>query len=149
MKITLTGLKSITTKLDALEDTIFSKTLMGDIGMFAMGRIKKRTIAGDDVYGIGFKPYNPLYAKERQKAGYSPSPVDLTRTGSMLSAMTYNESKRSVDIFYMNTTDTENTRNPAKAFWNNAEREFFALSNNDVEGITDIVNKYYRKLMRS
>ena len=146
--IKLTGLKGIIKKAKALEDTIFAKMMMGDIGMFAMGRIKKRTIAGEDVDGIDFKPYNPMYANERVKAGYKKSPVDLTRTGAMLSAMTYDESKRSVNIFFMNTADENNVRNPAKAFWNNEDREFFALSDSDVKGIMKIVKRYYDKLMR-
>ena len=148
MQITLTGLTGVIGKAKALENPIFAKPMMGDIGMFAMGKIKKRTIAGEDVNGLNSKPYNPMYAKERQKSGYKKTPVDLTRTGFMLSSMTYSESRSAVNIFFMNTSDENNVRNPAKAFWNNEDREFFGLSTSDIKGIMSIVHSYYNKLIR-
>lgn len=147
-EIKLTGLPNIRTILEHIHDTSFGYQMMGEIGMFAMFQIKKRTIKGQDVDGLSFKPYNPFYAKARVKDGYKPKPVDLTRTGSMLSSMTYESDKDSVDIFFMNTTDNTGARNPDKAFWNNEDREFFALSEDEVEGIMKIVDKYYRKVMR-
>ena len=152
IKIKLTGIKGIQAKAKALQDTIFARPMMGDIGMFAMRAIKKRTLIGEDVNGLDFKPYNPMYAKERAKAGYSKKPVDLTRSGSMLSAMTADYDRNSVDIFFMNTSDPDpdnDTRNPAKAYFLHQDREFFALSLSDLKGIMQIVKKYYSKLMAS
>jgi len=150
-KITLTidGLAGIKQKAKALENTAFARPMMGDIGFFAMRQIKARTILGEDVDGVDFKPYNPFYAKERAKDGYQVNFVDLTRTGSMLSAMTAEYDRNSVDIFFMNTTDSSGARNPEKAFFLNEDREFFALNQDDIKGIMKIVRSYYQKLIDS
>lgn len=148
-EIKLTGLPGIKTILEYMKDATFGFQMMGEIGMYAMFQIKKRTIKGKDVDGLVFKPYNPFYAKARAKDGYKQKPVDLTRTGSMLSSMTFDSDQNSANIFFMNTTDNTGARNPDKAFWNNEDREFFALSEDEVEGIMKIVDKFYRKIMRS
>ncbi|MDA3788079.1 MAG: phage virion morphogenesis protein [Desulfobacula sp.] len=147
MRITLSGLTGIKGRIKALQNSAFATPMLSEIGMYAMHRIKKRTIKGQDADGIAFKPYNPLYAKERKKAGYQTSTVDLNRTGSMMSSMTYDSDSNSVDLFFMNTSDSTNTKNPAKAFFLQQERNFFALSSEDVKGIMLIVDNYYQRLL--
>jgi len=152
--IELTGLKGLTRKITALRDAPFRDMMLGDIGMYAMTRIKRRTLKGEDVHGLDFTPYSKGYAVERGKRDFPVKPVDLTRTGSMLSAMTYDTNRDSVDIFFMNTQGPEapgyknKERNPAKAFFLHQDREFFELSQDDIKGIKDIVNDYYDKLTR-
>lgn len=148
MDLVLSGIHGIKGRVKKLEKTIFAKQMMGDIGMFLMYAIKTRTIAGEDVYGISFKPYHPLYAKERVKSGYKAKPVDLTRTGSMLSAMNEDATPTQVEVNFMNTRDPSGGSNPEKAFFLNEDREFFAISEEETKQIMLIVDKYYQKLMR-
>lgn len=148
MDLVLTGIYGIKGRLKKIEKTIFAKQMMGDLGMFLMNAIKTRTIAGDDVHGISFKPYNPLYAKERQKAGYQTNHVDLTRTGSMLAAMNEDATSKQVEISFMNTNDPDGGNNPSKAFFLNEDREFFAISELETKQIMLIVDKYYHKIMQ-
>jgi len=146
--ISITGIKGVQGKLKNLANTPFLRPMLSEIGMYAMHRIKKRTLKGDDVNDISFKPYSVAYAKERAKAGFPVKPVDLSRSGSMLSAMTYDTKISSVDIFFMNTTDSTGARNPSKAFFLNKDREFFSLSETDIQGIMKIVSNYYDKLTK-
>lgn len=146
--VELIGIRGLQSKLKRLRDTPFARPMLSEIGMFAMHRIKKRTLKGDDVNDISFKPYSVMYAKERAKAAFPVRPVDLTRSGSMLSAMTYDTNMNSVDIFFMNTTDPSGARNPAKAFFLQKDREFFALSGKDFKGILQIVDNYYKKVLK-
>lgn len=147
MDLVLSGIHGIKGRLKKIEKSIFAKQMMGDIGMFLMNAIKTRTIAGDDVNGISFKPYNPLYAKERVKSGYKAKPVDLTRTGSMLSAMNEDANSKQVEISFMNTNDPDGGNNPSKAFFLNEDREFFAISEIEVKQVMLIVDKYYQMIM--
>lgn len=146
--LSITGIKGLKRKIDYLASTPFLRTLMSEIGMFGMRAIKKRTLLGKEVEGIAFKPYSPQYAKQRAKEGFPIRPVDLSKTGSMLSAMTYDVGKNYVDIFFMNTTDPTGARNPAKAFYLNEDREFFALSEAETKKIQKIVNAYYKKALK-
>jgi len=147
MDLVLTGLHGIKGRLKKIEHSIFAKQMMGDIGMFVMNAIKTRTLAGDDVHGIKFTPYNPLYAKERQKSGYQANHVDLTRTGSMLSAMNEEATSKQVEISFMNTNDPDGGSNPQKAFFLNEDREFFAISALETKQIMLIVDTYYQQVM--
>lgn len=155
VNIELTGLKGIRDKVKLLDDSPFLRFALGDIGMFIMRSIKKRTLIGEDVDGINFKPYSKKYAKERNKRGFPVKPVDLSRTGAMLSAMTYDTDRSSVDTFFMNTSGpkapgySNKTRNPEKAFYLNKDREFFALSGDEINDIVEIVEGYYNKAIRS
>lgn len=146
--IKLTGIKGISRKITKLLDTPFMRRMLSDIGMFGLKRIKERTLSGEDAQGIDFKPYADQYAKERAKAGFPVKPVDLTRSGSMLSAMTYDTGKEHIDFFFMNTSDPTGAKNPEKAFYLQQDREFFALSKSDIKGMLKIVDKYYNKVIR-
>ncbi len=147
MDIELKGIKGIIGKVNALEKTLFAPLMMNEIGLYLLTRIKERTLAGQDVNGIAFDPYSSSYKKWRKKKGYKTSPVDLFLSGSMLSAMTHTATSTSAELFFMNTSDDQDTKNPDKAFWNNEDREFFALSPDDIKGIMNIVGNYYEKLM--
>lgn len=120
---------------------------MTEIGLFAMTRIKSRTVEGEDVDGTPFKPYSPKYAMFRQEHGHPTNKVNLTFTGSMLSSMTFDPDADKVTLYFLNTTDEHGGRNPLKAFFLNQERRFFALSRKDIEDIVDIVERYYRRLI--
>ena len=145
--VRITGIKHLQKKVNKLKKTPFIRPMLGEIGMFSMHSIKKRTLSGEDVHGIAFKPYSKAYSLIRKKKGFPVRPVDLTRTGSMMSSMTYDVNRVSVDIFFMNTSDPSNVQNPKKAFFLQQEREFFALSKQDIQGIVQIVDNYYKRLI--
>lgn len=145
--VELSGIRGIKGRIAKLTSSQLARPMLGEIGMFILLKIKKRTIKGEDVNGLDFIPYTPMYAKSRAKEGYSIKPVDLTKTGSMLSAMDYEYDDNSVDVFFKNTTDKFGGRNADKAFFLNENREFFALSDSDVKGIMVIVDEFYQQLM--
>lgn len=148
-RIELRGVPTIARKIRRLEKSAFSYLMMREIGVFAISEIKQRTILGEDASGISFKPYSKAYAKWREKKGYKSRPVDLSLTGSLLSAMTFTSDKDTTNIFFLNTSDPTGSRNPEKAFFLNQDREFFALSSKDVRGIVKIFNRYYKKVLES
>lgn len=149
-ELILGGIHGIKGRMKKIEKSLFANEMMADIGMYALNAIKKRTLKGEDVNGSDFSPYSPKYALFRKKEGYQVDHVDLNWTGGMLASMTYETSKEGVHLFFMNTSDTRNSRvrNPEKAFYLNQDREFFALSSDDVNKIKDIVKDYYAKLMK-
>lgn len=119
--------------------TAMGKTLMSEIGFFLMSRIKERTSAGKDVDGTPFAPYSAKYAFFRQKKGRPIDKVDLFFSGSMMSSMTMEAEESSVRVFFMPTQDRSGTSNPAKAFWLNKKRQFFAISEKDQQDISTVV----------
>ena len=127
----------------------FGKQLMGEVGMFVMTRIKERTAKGVDVGGSSFKPYSAQYAFFRESKGRPTDKVDLFFTGSMMSAMTPDASESRVRVFFLPTQDRSGSSNPAKAFYLNQKREFFALSPQDKREIGTLVLDEFRKAMQT
>lgn len=122
--------------------------LLENIAQYAIFRIKKRTSAGEDVDGRDFIPYSDKYSLIRQEYGRPTNKVDLFFTGSMMGAITSDISDEQVVLYFMNTSDSSNTRNPLKAFFLNESRHFFALSEEDIKRIEDIVNKFVKNSLR-
>lgn len=147
--IEIKGLRHLKEKIDHIEDNIFSKRLMTEIGLFAQTAIKVRTLQGQDANEAAFAPYTPKYAVFRRLKGRPTNKVDLTFTGSMLSSMTSDPDRKQVDLFFLNTDDEFGGNNPTKAFFLNQKRKFFALSEDDVDDIMKIVNSYYKRLLES
>lgn len=146
MDFVLSGIHGIIAKTKALEKADFTTDMFEEIAVYVMAQIKDRTIKGEDVNGKTFKKYSASYVEQRKKKGYSISPVDLSFSGHMLSAMTSSASAKKAKIFFMDTKDTNDVSAPDKAFWNNETREFFGLSESDEKMIIEIVTDYYEKL---
>lgn len=121
---------------------------MSEIGEYMRFRIQKRTAEGEDVDGKAFEPYSPAYAAARSAAGHPANVVNLFFTGSMMSSMDFEISRDKVDLFFTNSTDPTGTRNPLKAYFLNQKRTFFALSEEDIQGVVDLVNRYYNRVIR-
>lgn len=121
--------------------------LMEEIAQFSMTQIKKRTLAGKDADNHLFEPYSDKYALFRREKGRPTGKVDLFFSGSMLGAMTSDVDSREIRIYFMNTSDSKNSRNSLKAFFLNQRRNFFALSENDVRGIIEIIEEYLSNLI--
>lgn len=146
-EITIDGLNPLKNYLNRLSGGFESKQLMAEIGMFLVGAIKLRTADGEDVEGNKFKPYSPSYALFRKKKGLQTDEVDLFFTGSMMSSMTYDASDTKVKVYFLNTESKgvdggEGAKNPDKAAWLNEKREFFAMSDDDIEEIDEIVDDF-------
>ena len=137
-KMELKGADITAARFQQLQESL-GKQLMGDIGMFLMTRVKTRTAAGIDVDGAPFTPYTAKYAFFRQSKGRPIDKVDLFFTGSMMSAMTMEETKDQVRVFFMGTQDRTGMSNPAKAFYLNEKRKFFAISDQDRVDIGSLV----------
>lgn len=128
-------------------DLINNQDLLEEIAQYAMFSIKKRTLAGKDVNEENFIPYSPRYMLIRASAGRPINKVDLFFTGSMQASMTSDITGNSVRLYFLNTKDRTGTSNPLKAFFLNEDRNFFALSENDVQEIINIVEEYIRNLI--
>lgn len=136
---------------DALDNTV---VLMGQIGAKLNTMIKARTAEGIDAAGDTFDPYSPSYKLWREKAGYPTgltNTVDLTLTGGMMAAMTYEAANDIVTSFFMDTADKRNpnVRNPEKAFFNQELRNFFSIGADEVVEIEDLVTDYINAELRS
>lgn len=122
--------------------------LLEELAQFAMFRIKKRTSAGKEVDGNFFQPYSDRYKLFRQKHGRPINKVDLFFTGSLLSAMTSHIETGGVRLYFLNTEDKFGGKNPIKAYYLNQNRNFFALSNEDIRGLRRIVEEFIDRLIR-
>lgn len=141
--IELQGLRALRFKLRRAEEAVASNPqLMGQIGAYLMFAIKARTGEGEDAQGRSFRPYTEEYAEYRSANGLPTADVDLFFTGSMMSSMTFKASSKSVRLFFMNTTDDEGVRNPAKAYYNQMDRDFFSISADEVEVIEKMVKEW-------
>lgn len=127
------------------ESGITSRLLMAEIGTFLVTNIKLRTAKGIDASGRSFEPYTPKYKFFRQKKGLQTEKVDLFFTGSMISSMTYKATDKVASVYFLNTSDKSGAKNPNKAAWLNEKREFFALSNSDIDEIEEIVDDFIRR----
>lgn len=99
-------------------------------------QIELRTQQGKDYKNQAFVGYSDDYAEYKRK-NYGSDKVNLTLTGNMLSAMTYevteHENGVTGRIFFSNTSSispggSKAVTAPYKAVRNNARREFFGLS---------------------
>lgn len=149
--IEILGLPGVRAKLDRIFTAVENpdRSLLTEIGEYMRFRIQKRTAEGKDVDGKAFEPYSPAYAAYRDETGHPSGTVNLFFTGSMMSSMDFDIAAGKVEMFFQGTQDPSGVSNAAKAFWLNEKRTFFSLSEDDVQGITDIVNEYYNKVIRS
>lgn len=73
--------------------------LMREVGLLARERILRRTAEGQAVDGSAFAPYSAAYAKAKDKATGSSSPVNLQLSGGMLEALVItNVTEKSVTL---------------------------------------------------
>lgn len=145
MTVRITGGERLQRRLRQVRRAIRSQHLFAEVALFQMLQIKKRTIEGKDYQGNKFKPYSDRYAKFRRDRGRPTSKVDLTFTGAMLNSMTYDADAGRARLFFQNTTDENNVRNPLKAFYNHRRRKFFEVSSEDQRQIADIIRRYIRE----
>lgn len=120
--------------------------LMETIAQYALTQIKKRTLEGQDAEYRQFEPYSDRYAMFRREHGRPTGNVDLFFTGSMQASMTSDIGHNSVKLYFGNTRDKNNVRNPLKAYFLNQTRNFFALSESDIQGIVHLAEEYIQSL---
>lgn len=130
---------------------VFSEELLNEIGEYIKFKIKERTLEGRDVSGNAFTPYSDAYKAYREIHGRPTAWVDLFFTGSMQGSMTHEVDGNSgeVKVFFMNTQDKSGASNPEKAFYLNEERNFFGVSEEEIEEIRDIVQEYIEDLIEN
>jgi len=148
-EVRVKGLRELVIKLGKVAKALKGNSyLMGQVGAFVQTEILTRTAKGVDADGNPFDPYSPGYLVQRAKEGRPTDVVDLFFTGSMLSALTYDEAPQQVTLFFMDTTDKFGMRNPEKAYYNQQLRDFFAMSAKDVAAVQDMVSKYIAKALK-
>jgi hypothetical protein len=146
------GAAELQLKLDDVAMALVrNSNLMGQLGSFVNASIKARTSEGRSAEGTPFEPYSPGYARWRKKEGYPTSKVDLTLTGGMFIALTYDAQDDRVTSFFMDTPDKRNpkVRNPAKAFYNQQLRNFFSISADEVKEVEKMIKDYVDQHLRS
>lgn len=147
--VRIEGARELIIKLDKVAEAVASnRYLMGQLGAYVETQVLQRTAKGIDADNKPFPPYSGLYAKRRKKAGRPTNSVDLFFTGSMLSALTYEAERQRVSLFFMNTTDKFGVRNPAKAYYNQQLRNFFAMSAEDVAAVEEMVRKHIARHLK-
>jgi hypothetical protein len=134
-------------RLEGITRDMVSPKLLLRIGAFVKFRIDERTARGVDVEGSAFRPYSPRYKLFRKKEGHPTSKVNLFFSGSMLSALTFSAKGDVAKVFFLPSQDPSGTSNPLKAFYLNKTRRFFAMSAEDIDLITRMVNKHIQKLL--
>lgn len=90
------------TNVDLRDVNVVTPEDMAAVGQFVRQRILERTARGVDASGQPFQPYSEGYAKTKREALGSSGAVDLTVSGEMLRAITYEVGAdgRSVSIFF-------------------------------------------------
>lgn len=144
--IEIKGLNSLLRRLSRLSSDLFGKDIMSEVGLYIIAKIEERTASGVAVTGMPFKPYSPGYSLFKEKRGY-PNIVNLFLTGSMLSSMTFEASEDQVSIYFLPTEDRKGVSNPAKAFWLNQDRHFFAISADERSYIVNLLRGHIHDLI--
>jgi len=131
-----------------------ARKLMGEIGHFLAFSMLDRIEKGRDVEGIPFEPYSIPYAKLRAEEERPVHPVDLFFSGQMTSALTYEEAKDVVRLFFLDTPrrpykgrKPSKATNAAIAYYNNEIREFFAISVKEQAEILELANTYFKIIL--
>jgi len=146
MPLYFDGVEEAERRLFRLHDDIVDRPFLLELAAYIVDKIDARTAKGVDYKGRPFKPYSRSYALFRAKTGHPTKRPDLFYSGSMLSSMTYTVDGSGGRIFFQNTQDRTGTPNPLKAYFLHQKRKFFAISNEDVEGMADILADHLREL---
>lgn len=155
------NVSAVEISLKNLEKGFDAKSLMDEIGHFLQLKILDRTSKGIGVSGQSFKPYTTSYKRVREEEGLPTAHADLFFGGSMLNSMTYESTKDSVRLFFMNTPHTEKKKSKSRktgrsfgltnaelAYYSNESREFFAISMKEEKMIMDMVEQYFDHLIQ-
>ena len=146
--IDINGIQSLKVLFEKLSGGVESKRLMSEIATFLITSIKLRTAKGKDVNDDDFDPYSKKYAMFRANKGHPINKVSLFFSGSMMSSMDYKATSDKATIYFLNTEDRTGTSNPNKAYWLNRKREFFALSDEDITEVENMVSDVIDNLLR-
>ncbi len=148
------GLQRLVNTLQTLEDESFTSVLLGNVALRMIVEIKKRTAKGIEAQGLPMAPYSRPYALFRKSKGRPINKVNLNFHGSMLSAMTHTATKERAVIFFQNTTSKDargkpaKVSNPAKAFFLNEDRYFFAFSVEEQQLAIEMVEEHIEALLQ-
>lgn len=142
-----TDISGVLARLQNIDDFLNAKELMGEVGSYLIDSILERNRRSIDVEGDGFKEYSPAYKELRAKTN-RPTRPDLFFDGAMAQAMTYDNKKDEVRLFFMDTVDKYNMSNPAKAYYNHQIRPFFEISAQEKVEILGMVEEALKKAVR-
>jgi hypothetical protein len=145
--ISIQGSRPLLRKLGQIPGDAFGRRFFAEISEYAIVNIQQRTLKGKDADGKAFAPYSPKYKLFRAEKGRQSAPVNLFFHGDMFNSMTYKSGPKSTILFFANTSDREGAKNPKKAFFLQQKRKFFALSQEDIDGIMTIARKYVRRII--
>ena len=146
--VVIIGLRDVLRKLNYFRHDLGSRALMVEISEYVIFKIQTRTAAGEEVDGSPFKGYSPQYALFRASKQRPVDKVDLNFFGTMMSSITYDATDDETSIFFLNVSDREGTPVPLKAFFLNEQREFFGMSEDDIQFIRGMIKKRIKQLKR-
>lgn len=144
------GSQRLSLALDALSSGIVDKALMTELGEYAMFRVKARTMQGKDASNQPFKPYSKDYAFFRESKGHQTSPVNLFFRGHMLAAMDVDADDTNATIFFNDQQQAAKAHghHHGSAKTGLPERAFFALSDDDVDQLKQIITERIDKQVK-
>jgi len=140
---TITGVNELIASLEEMIRTVPSKQVMGEIGSYLRYAMVARSQRGENVRGQPFDSYSPGHARTRRKAGYQTAFVDLTMTGALWNALTFEAERDLMRLFFANVSDKTGMNVPEKAYYLDDMKnfEYFGISDKEEAAILDIAEK--------
>lgn len=156
--IKVSGILEVIRFVERVRDAIHSEKTMTEVGLLLRSRILARTSKGVDADNNPFATYSKRYAQYREKYGHQTSPVNLFWYGTMLNSIDSAVTPRSVRLFFQPTEsppyprsisdatrDKESPNSALKAYYlqtnKKKPREFFAISDTDVDAIVRLLSQ--------
>jgi hypothetical protein len=152
--VEIKGFRQLAKLFDVLIRDMSTKRVMSRIGNFAMTKIKDRTSEGKDVDMSPFVAYSAGHAKVRAAKGLPTNVVDLFFHGTMMNAMTFKATDDTVRLYFLPTAGKTaqgkpaSIRSPEKAYYLNEQREFFALSDKEMNEAREIALREIDQLLK-
>lgn len=117
------------------------------VGQMFAGNIKARTLKGVDAHGNPFTPYSDDYAEYRRAKGRKVRPVNLFFKGHMLAAIGVDSSQANVLRLFFRTP-LEGLKAHGHTFGSTKtglpQRDFFAITQKDLEAATTFLTKDFK-----
>ncbi len=147
------GMDGLKARFFEIKKNLITAQLLADLAEEVRSAILKRTARGLDYKVVPFKPYSRRWKDERRKMGKQTSRVDLDFTGRMLwdvLTMIDQANGRAVVSFGGSGTGAKLAyyHHVSWAGSSRVRREFFALSEGDVENLKKILEEHIDGVVR-
>ncbi len=151
--VRMRGIDGLEARCFGIKTNLITAQLLADLAEEARSAILRRTARGLDYKGMPFKSYSRRWMAERRKRGKQTSRVDLNFTGRMLSDVLTRidpANGRAVVSFGGSGTGSRLAyyHHVSGAGSSRVRREFFALSEGDVENLKKMLEEHIDGVVR-